>query len=68
MVEYYRELRQKYPIISIEDGMAEGDWDGWETMTEVARQQHADRRRRPLRHEPGDLRARESSAGSPTRF
>jgi len=35
MVEYYRLLKEKYPIISIEDGMAEGDWDGWETMTEV---------------------------------
>ncbi|HEX7190772.1 MAG TPA: phosphopyruvate hydratase [Thermoanaerobaculia bacterium] len=35
MVEYYRLLLQKYPIISIEDGLAEGDWDGWETMTEV---------------------------------
>ena len=35
MVEYYRLLKEKYPIISIEDGMAEGDWDGWETLTEV---------------------------------
>src|SRR5206468_103586 len=35
MVEYYRELLAKYPIISIEDGLAEGDWDGWETLTEV---------------------------------
>src|ERR1051325_10961070 len=35
MIEYYRELTQKYPIISIEDGLAEGDWDGWETLTEV---------------------------------
>jgi enolase len=35
MVEYYVELRKKYPIISIEDGMAEGDWDGWETLTGV---------------------------------
>jgi enolase 1/2/3 len=35
MVEYYRVLMQKYPILSIEDGLAEGDWDGWETMTEV---------------------------------
>jgi enolase len=35
MVEYYRLLMQKYPIISIEDGLAEGDWDGWETMTQV---------------------------------
>jgi enolase len=35
MVEYYRELLAKYPIVSIEDGLAEGDWDGWETLTEV---------------------------------
>jgi len=35
MVEYYRELKSKYPIISIEDGMAEGDWDGWDTLTGV---------------------------------
>ncbi|HEY2091721.1 MAG TPA: phosphopyruvate hydratase [Thermoanaerobaculia bacterium] len=35
MVEYYRLLMQQYPILSIEDGLAEGDWDGWETMTEV---------------------------------
>jgi enolase len=33
MVAYYQELRGKYPILSIEDGMAEGDWDGWETLT-----------------------------------
>jgi enolase len=33
MVGYYEELRKKYPIISIEDGMAEGDWDGWATLT-----------------------------------
>ena len=35
MVDYYVELRKKYPIISIEDGMAEGDWDGWKTLTGV---------------------------------
>ncbi|HJQ37551.1 MAG TPA: phosphopyruvate hydratase [Thermoanaerobaculia bacterium] len=35
MVDYYVDLRKKYPIISIEDGMAEGDWDGWETLTGV---------------------------------
>src|SRR5436309_4802057 len=28
MIEYYANLKRKYPIISIEDGMAEGDWDG----------------------------------------
>lgn len=34
MVEYYANLVAKYPIISIEDGMAEDDWDGWKILTE----------------------------------
>ncbi|MCE3235362.1 MAG: phosphopyruvate hydratase [Vampirovibrio sp.] len=34
MVDYLAELANKYPIISIEDGMAEGDWDGWKLLTE----------------------------------
>ncbi len=34
MIDYYEELIQKYPIISIEDGLAEQDWDGWDLMTE----------------------------------
>jgi len=34
MVEYYAELCRKYPIISIEDGHAESDWDGWKLMTD----------------------------------
>lgn len=34
MVEYYAELVEKYPIISIEDGMAEEDWEGWKLITE----------------------------------
>jgi len=34
MIDYYKELINKYPIISIEDGMAEEDWDGWKKMTE----------------------------------
>lgn len=33
-VEYLAELAAKYPIISIEDGMAEDDWDGWKLLTE----------------------------------
>jgi enolase len=33
MVEYWKEWVKKYPIISIEDGMAEDDWDGWKRMT-----------------------------------
>ena len=34
MVDFYVNLADKYPIISIEDGMAEDDWDGWKLMTE----------------------------------
>ena len=34
MVDYYQNLVEKYPIISIEDGMAEEDWDGWKALTE----------------------------------
>ena len=34
MVAFYEELVAKYPIISIEDGMAEDDWEGWELLTE----------------------------------
>ncbi|MGM0366313.1 MAG: phosphopyruvate hydratase [Actinomycetota bacterium] len=34
MVDYYQDLVGKYPIISIEDGMAEEDWEGWKKMTE----------------------------------
>jgi enolase len=35
IVTYYQELRAKYPIISIEDGMSEGDWDGWTSLTKA---------------------------------
>ncbi len=35
MAEYLTELVGKYPIISIEDGMAEDDWDGWKTLTDL---------------------------------
>ena len=32
MISYYKDLIEKYPIISIEDGLAEDDWDGWSLM------------------------------------
>ncbi len=34
MVDYYERLIEKYPIISIEDGLAEEDWEGWKVLTE----------------------------------
>jgi enolase len=33
MIDYYADLVKKYPIVSIEDGMSEGDWDGWKLLT-----------------------------------
>ncbi len=33
MVEFYQDLVEKYPIISIEDGLAEDDWEGWQQLT-----------------------------------
>jgi enolase len=35
IVDYYVGLKKKYPIISIEDGMSEADWDGWATLTKA---------------------------------
>ena len=34
LTDYYEELINRYPILSIEDGLAEGDWDGWKIMTD----------------------------------
>lgn len=33
MIDYYDRLIERYPIVSIEDGLAEDDWDGWKLMT-----------------------------------
>lgn len=35
MIKIYSELIAKYPIVSIEDGLAEDDWDGWKKLTDV---------------------------------
>ena len=35
LTAYYQELQKKYPIISIEDGCAENDWQGWEQLTKA---------------------------------
>ena len=51
MVEYLADLVDRYPIISIEDGMAEDDWDGWKALTELIGKKVPARRRRPVRHQ-----------------
>lgn len=35
MADYYKALSDAYPIVSLEDGMAEDDWEGWATLTET---------------------------------
>jgi len=34
LIAYYEDLCNKYPIVSIEDGLSEDDWDGWELLTQ----------------------------------
>ena len=35
MAEYLADLTRRYPIVSIEDGMAEDDWEGWKALTDL---------------------------------
>ena len=35
MIKYYEDLVKKYPIVSIEDGLSEDDWDGWKELTKT---------------------------------
>jgi enolase len=35
MVEFWANWRRQYPIVSIEDGMAENDWEGWKALTDA---------------------------------
>jgi len=35
LIDFYGNLLKKYPIVSIEDGLAEGDWDGWQALTKA---------------------------------
>jgi len=35
MADFYRDLRKKYPIVSIEDGCSENDWTGWKLLTDA---------------------------------
>lgn len=35
MIEWYQWISENYPVVSIEDGLAESDWTGWKTLTEI---------------------------------
>ena len=61
MPGFWADLLDRYPIVSIEDGLAEDDWDGLGDADRRARRARAARRRRRVRHEPGTARARDRS-------
>ena len=67
MVELLAELvRRRIPIVSIEDGLGENDWDGWKQLTARLGKTRAAGRRRRLRHQRGDSRAAASPKASAT--
>ena len=62
-VEYLGKLAASYPIVSIEDGLAEDDWRGWKLATDKLGAEAATRRRRPLRHQCRAARRAASKQG-----
>lgn len=58
----YKEWIDRYPIVSLEDGLAENDWDGFRAQTAEPRRPHPDRRRRHPRHQPEVHRSRHRGA------
>ena len=67
LVDYYAELVDAYPLVSIEDPLDEDDWDGLAGDDRAARRQGPDRRRRPLRHQPRAPGPRHRRQAPPTR-
>ena len=57
---YYDELADRYPVLLLEDGMAEDDWEGWQRAHRAPRPPAGARRRRCFRDQPGA-----ASGGSP---
>ncbi len=60
-------LADRHPILSVEDALAEDDWDGLGRVHRAARRSHADPRRRPLHDEPRAARARHRPSAPRTR-
>ena len=63
MVEFWANWVRQYPIISIEDGMAEDDWDGWKLLTDALGDEDPARGRRPVRHQHASAWSAASSEG-----
>ena len=51
MVKVYADLCKRYPIVSIEDGMAEDDWAGWKALTDAVGKTVQPGGRRSVRHQ-----------------
>ena len=51
MIDLWADLADRFPIVSIEDGLAENDWATWQTLTDRLGGRAPARRRRPVRHE-----------------
>ena len=66
MIDIWASWCEKYPIRSLEDGLAEDDWAGWKKLTEQARRQDPARRRRPVRHQRQVPPARHRRGAAPT--
>ena len=65
MPAFWQGILDAYPVVSIEDGCAEDDWDAWRELTSELGRARPARRRRPLRHEPrAPPRGIESGAGN----
>ena len=56
MADFYAGLASEFPLVSIEDGVAEDDWDAWQALTERLGESAAARRRRPVRDQSRRLR------------
>ena len=68
MVKFWADWVSQYPIVSIEDGMAEDDWDGLEADDRHTRRENPAGGRRYFCHQHRDLRTEASSAASRIRF
>ena len=53
MVEFWMNWVRQYPIVSIEDGLAQDDWESWKLTDQRNWRQDPDRRRRPAGYQPG---------------
>ena len=61
LIDLWADWVDRYPIVSLEDGLAEDDWAGWRALTARLGDARPARRRRPVRDEPGVHRSAGSS-------